>query len=159
MRTNLISVLLSEAGEPPLSLRRSLLSKRFILRNFSCRGNPLLPRLQLLRERVAAKRLRLLPSMCGLLTSYVCMLGLVDGRYRSCRISFFDVKYILRMGFEDSVILSDSRVALVCIRDRFIDSSVSYVVHSIARLLSPASSRVLECVLPGFLLILHSSGL
>ena len=73
MRTIPTSMLLSEAGEPPLSLHRSLLSNRFILRNFSWRRNPLLPRLQLLCEKVAAKRLRLLPSRCGLLTSYVCL--------------------------------------------------------------------------------------
>ena len=54
---------------------------------------------------------------------------------------FFAVKYILRMGFEDSPILSDSRVVLVCIRDRLIVSSVPYIVHFIARLLSLASSR------------------
>ena len=54
---------------------------------------------------------------------------------------FSAIKYILKMGFEDSAILSDSRMALVCNRDRFIDSSVPYVVHSIARLLSLASSR------------------
>ena len=54
---------------------------------------------------------------------------------------FSAVKYILRIDFEDSAILFDSRMALVCIRDRFIDSSVPYVVHSIARLLPLASSR------------------
>ena len=91
MRTTPTSVLLSEAGEPPLSLRRSLLSGRFILRNFSWRGSPLIPRLQLLRERVAAGRLRLLPSRCVLLTSYLSVLGLVEGHYQSRRASFFDV--------------------------------------------------------------------
>ena len=52
---------------------------------------------------------------------------------------FSAVKYILRMGIADSVILSDSRVALVCIRDRFIDSRVPYIVHSVSRLLLPTS--------------------
>ena len=83
--------LLSEASEPPLFLRRSLLSSRFVLRNFSWRGNPLLPRLQLLRERISARRLRLLPSRCGLLASYLCVLGLVEGRHRSrSKVSFQD---------------------------------------------------------------------
>ena len=93
MRSNPTSVLLSEAGEPPLSLRRSLLSSRFVIRNFSWWGNPLLPRLQLLSERIAAGRLRLLPSRCGLLASYLGVLGLVERRYRSRRPSFFDVPW------------------------------------------------------------------
>ena len=45
---------------------------------------------------------------------------------------FSALKYIPRMGFVDSAIFSDSRAALVCIRDRSIDSSVPYIVHSIA---------------------------
>ena len=97
MRTTPTSVLLSQAGEPPLSLSRSLLSGRFILRNFAWGGggggSPLIPRLQLLRERVAAGRLRLLPYRCGLLTSYLSVLGLVEGRHRSRRASFFDVPW------------------------------------------------------------------
>ena len=234
MRTIPTSVLLSEAGEPPLPLRRSLLSGRFILRNFFLRGSPLIPKLQLLHERVAAGRLRLLPSRCGLLTSYLSVLGVVEGRHRSRRASFFDVpwrelsfevgltvdrlfdhrpsvtagamsdspglpwnissrliftdgsvdpaegragcgfyvpvtnhrfgvrlpddssvlfselyaifsavKHTLRMCFANSVILSDSRAALVCIRDRFTDPFVPYIVHSIARLLLLVSSRCL----------------
>ena len=232
MRSTPTSVLLSEAGEPPPFLRRSLLSSRFFLRNFSWWGNPLLPRLQLLSERIAAGRLRLLPSKCGLLASYLGVPGLVEGRHRSRRASFSDVpwseltlavdvtvyrafvteppdasgvqgsslvpcpglprghiytdgsvdpvagragcgffvpsldyrfgvrlpdassvlftelyaifsavKYILRVGLEDSVVLSDSRSALVGIRDRFTDSGVPYVVHSTARLLCLASVR------------------
>ena len=45
------------------------------------------------------------------------------------------------MGIADSVVLSDSRAVFVCIRDRFIDSRVPYIVHSVARLLLLASSR------------------
>ena len=93
MRSTATSVLLSEAGEPPLFLRRALLSSRFVLRNYSWWGNPLLPRLQLLSERIAARRLRLLPSRCGLLASYLGVLGLVEGRHRSGRASFFDVPW------------------------------------------------------------------
>ena len=232
MRSTPTSVLLSEAGEPPLSLRRSLLSSRFVLRNYSWWGNPLLPRLRLLSERIAAGRLRLLPSRCALLASYLGVLGLVEGRYRSRRASFFDVpwieltlavdvnvdgisvtelsdvtgvlrsslapsphllryliytdgsvdpgagragfgffvpsldyrfgvrlpdassvlfaefyaifsavKYILRMGLQACVILSDSQSALAGIRDRFIDSKAPYIVDAIARLLYQASGR------------------
>ena len=54
---------------------------------------------------------------------------------------FSAVKYILRIGFVGSVVFSDSRAALVCIRDRFVDSSVPYIVLSIARLLLLASLR------------------
>ena len=54
---------------------------------------------------------------------------------------FSAVKYILRVGFEDSVILFNSHSALVGIRDRFTDSRAPYVVHSIARLLCLASGR------------------
>ena len=54
---------------------------------------------------------------------------------------FSAIKYVLRMGIADSVILSDSRGALVCIRDRFINVSVPYIVHSVARLLLLATSR------------------
>ena len=53
MRPTPISILLSEAGEPPLWLRRHLLCNRFIARNFSWRGNPLIPKLKLLSERAA----------------------------------------------------------------------------------------------------------
>ena len=45
------------------------------------------------------------------------------------------------MDFTDSVILSDSRAALVCIRDRFTHPSVPYIVYSIALLLLLVSSR------------------
>ena len=45
------------------------------------------------------------------------------------------------MGLGDSAVLSDSRTALAGIRDRFTDSRVPYVVHSIARLLYLASTR------------------
>ena len=83
MRTTPTSVLHSEVGEPPLSLRRSLLSVRFIQRNFYWRESPLIPRLQLLCKRVAASRLCLLPSRCGLLASYLSVLGLNEGRHRS----------------------------------------------------------------------------
>ena len=61
---------------------------------------------------------------------------------------FSAAKHTLRMGFANSVILSDSRAALVCIRDRFTHPSVPYIVHSIARLLllvSSRSSSVLPC--------------
>ena len=67
MRTTPTSVLLSEAGEPPL--------------------------FQLLRERAAAGRLRLLPSRIGLFSSYLSVLGLVDGRHRTRRPSSFDVPW------------------------------------------------------------------
>ena len=93
MRTTPTSVLLSEAGESPLSLRRSLLSGRFILRNFSWMGSPLIPRLQLLRERSAAGGLRSLPSRCGLLVSYLSVLGLAEGRFQSRWASFSDVPW------------------------------------------------------------------
>ena len=93
LRVTPTSVLLSEAEEPPLSLRRSLLSSRFILRNFSWRGSPLIPRIQLLRDRVAAGRLRLRSSRCGLFSSYLSVLGLVEGRHRTRRPSFFDVPW------------------------------------------------------------------
>ena len=88
MQTTLTSVLLFEAAESPLSLRRSLLTGQFILRNFSWRGSPLILIVQLLCERDAARRLRLLPSRCGLLASYLNVLGLVEGRHRSRRASF-----------------------------------------------------------------------
>ena len=93
IRTTPTSALLSEAGDPPLSLRRSLLSGRFLLRKFSWWRNPLIPRVQLLWETVGTKRLRLLPSKCGLLASYMCVLGLTDGRHRSRRAWFFDVPW------------------------------------------------------------------
>ena len=54
---------------------------------------------------------------------------------------FSAAKHTLRMGFASSVILFDSRAALVCIRDRFTDSYVPYNFHSISRLLLLASSR------------------
>ena len=56
---------------------------------------------------------------------------------------FSAIKYILRMGIADSVILSDSRAVLVCIRDRFINVRVPYIVHSVARHLLLASFRIL----------------
>ena len=54
---------------------------------------------------------------------------------------FSAIKYILRMGPGDSVVLSDSRTALAGIRDRFTDSRVPYVVQSIARLLYLTCTR------------------
>ena len=57
---------------------------------------------------------------------------------------FSAIKYVLRTGIADSIILSDLRVALVCIRDRFIDARVPYIVHLVTRLLLLASSRDLR---------------
>ena len=118
---------------------------------------------------VSSMRFRLFQARCGLLTSYVCVQGLADGRYHPRRTSYFDasynymfgvqlheassvlfselyanffaVKYIIREGIADLGIFTDSRSALVCVRGGFIDLSNPYIVHSIARLLLPAITR------------------
>ena len=67
MRSTPIAILLSEAGEPPLWLRRHLLSNRLIVRNFSWRGNPLIPKLKLFSESCAS-----VPLSGSLRSSLVC---------------------------------------------------------------------------------------
>lgn len=52
MRTTPIPVLLSEAGESPLKLRRARILKRYSVRIATWRDNPLAPRLKGLRERL-----------------------------------------------------------------------------------------------------------
>lgn len=58
MRSTPIIILLSEAAEVPLSVRRSLLESRFILRNFSWNGNALVLRLPALSDRARNRGLR-----------------------------------------------------------------------------------------------------
>ena len=70
--------------EPPLALRRNLLNNRFVTRNFSWRGNPLIPKLVLLSERVgSAKRFRSLrSSLVGSYMGLVDLLGMVSKTVR-----------------------------------------------------------------------------
>ena len=70
IRSTPIAVLLFESNEPPLGLRRSLLGNRFILRNVSRRGDPLIPKLCLLPERSRSGRFRIRPAKCDLLLAY-----------------------------------------------------------------------------------------
>ena len=51
MRSTPFAILLSEANETPLGLRRSLLGGRFILRHAAWRDSLLVPRLRLLSEK------------------------------------------------------------------------------------------------------------
>ena len=89
MRSTPIAILLSEAGEPPLWLRRHLLCNRFIARNFSWRVNPLIPKLKLLSERSA-----LVPCSrsngSSLFCAYRGLGGLLSTTVRSVRPSYFD---------------------------------------------------------------------
>ena len=94
MRSTPIAVLLSEASEPPLGLRRSLLGGRFILRNASCRGSPLIPKLSLLFERTRSGRSRIRPAKCGLLLAYEGVRGLLDMCFRTIRPLYFDYSWI-----------------------------------------------------------------
>lgn len=52
MRTTPIPLLLSEAGEPPLRVRRIRILKKYSIRIAACRDNPLKPRLKGLKERL-----------------------------------------------------------------------------------------------------------
>lgn len=52
MRTTPIPVLLSEAGEPPLKVRRDRILKRFSIRIFTWRDNPLGPRIRGFKEKL-----------------------------------------------------------------------------------------------------------
>ena len=70
IRSTPVSILLSEAKEPPLGLRRSLLESLFILCNVSWRGSPLIPKLRLLSERVVRRGRGINSSKCGLLMAY-----------------------------------------------------------------------------------------
>ena len=94
MRSTPIAVLLSEASEPPLGLRRSLLGGRFILRNASCRGSPLIPKLSLLFERTRSGRSRIRPAKCGLLLAYEGVRGLLGMCFRTIRPLYFDYSWI-----------------------------------------------------------------
>ncbi|XP_043480278.1 uncharacterized protein LOC122509979 [Leptopilina heterotoma] len=52
MRSTPIGILLSEANIPPLSLRRSLINRRHMIRNLSWTLNPLFTKLQCLQNRI-----------------------------------------------------------------------------------------------------------
>ena len=90
MRSTPVSILLSEANEPPLGLRRSLLGGRFILRHMSWRDSPLIVRLRLLSERARLRGCRLNPERCGLLTAYEGARGVGEFCFRSVRPRYFD---------------------------------------------------------------------
>ena len=77
-----VAVLLSVANEPPLALRHTLLANRFILRNVSWRGSPLIPRLRLLSERSNRRGFRINPSRCGLLIAYEGVRGVSSVCFR-----------------------------------------------------------------------------
>ena len=62
MRSTPLAVLLSESGEPPLGLRRSLLGGSFILRNAASRDGLLAPKLSLLFEKSRVRRFRINPT-------------------------------------------------------------------------------------------------
>ena len=89
MRWTPIAVLLSESGEPPLSLRRSLLGGRFILKNAASRDGLLVPKLSLLFERSQVRRFRINSTRCGLLIAYESVRGLLGMCIRTtCPLHF-----------------------------------------------------------------------
>ena len=90
MRSTPIAVLLSESNKPPLGLRSSLLGNRFILRNASWRGGPLIPKLCLLSERSRSGRFRIKPAKFGLLLAYEGVRGLLGMCFRTIRPPHFD---------------------------------------------------------------------
>ena len=87
--TTPISILLSESGEPPLELRRHLLNNRFIIRNFSWRDNPFIPKLELLVcKYLSVRRNRSLRS--SLVAAYQGLGDVLSMVVRSVRPSYFD---------------------------------------------------------------------
>ena len=89
MQSTPVSIHFSESGEPPLGLRRNLLNYRFLIRNFSWRCNPLIPKLVLLSERVGAvRRFRSLRS--ALVGSYLGLVELLGMISRTVRPGCFD---------------------------------------------------------------------
>ncbi|XP_033231640.1 uncharacterized protein LOC117182647 [Belonocnema kinseyi] len=68
-----IPILLSEAGEVSLSLRRSHLANRYILRNFCWNDNPLVGKLSLLAESAKSKRFKVREEGYGQIEAYNSM--------------------------------------------------------------------------------------
>ena len=89
MRSTPIPILLSESGEPPLELRQHLLINRFVIRNFSWRGNPLIPKLEFLARRTSStQRFGLLRT--SLVTASQGLGDVLSMMARSMRSSYFD---------------------------------------------------------------------
>ena len=83
------SILLSGSGEPPLELWRHLLNNRFVIRNFSWRSNPLIPKLVLLAEKVTSTQ-RFRSLRCSLVSSYLGLGDLLGMMSRTVRPGCFD---------------------------------------------------------------------
>ena len=134
VRSTPIAVLLSEASEPPLGLRRSLLGGRFILRNASRKGGYLIPKL----------------SFC------ICLVGFTSVLSAELYSIFCALKFILRMALPLAVVFSDSLYALYHLRDGPFSSRVSPYVFKILHLLSLIRER--GCAV-GFVWIPAHSGI
>lgn len=95
MSTTPVAMLLSESNEFPLIYRRRLLTRRFIIRNFSWRFNPLIPKLQLLSERLGSSTCRMPVTIARapLLSAYSSMRGILDLSFRSDRPADFDFSW------------------------------------------------------------------
>lgn len=94
MRSTPIPILLSEAGEPPLTYRRSLLLNRNAVRLVSWNDNPVLPRL--LKLRMLSEKRRGIPKYVAgfpLLQSLDSALELQGGTKKPSRPSNFDVSW------------------------------------------------------------------
>ena len=89
MKSTPIPILLSEAGEPPLWLRGHLLNNRFIIRNFYWRGNPLIPKLELLVRRFSSSR-RFRSLRSSLMVTYQGLRDVLGMVARSVRPGYFD---------------------------------------------------------------------
>ena len=94
MRLTPIPVLLLEANEPPLGLRRWLLANHFMARNFMWRNNPLIPKLQLLSERAQRRAFKINLTRCGLLISYEACSHLIGEYSRTIRPAYFDIQWM-----------------------------------------------------------------
>ncbi|XP_033218390.1 uncharacterized protein LOC117173852 [Belonocnema kinseyi] len=90
MSSTPISVLPSEAAETPLSLRRSLLVNRFILRNFCWNASLLARKLEDLTTDACTRGFRVNPEKVVLLAAYGAMGAFIGALDCSERPGYFD---------------------------------------------------------------------
>ena len=145
MRFTPISILLSELGEPPLEVRRHLLNNRFVIRNFSWRGNPLIPKLEPLAQRaISSRRYRSLRS--SLVSSYLGLGDLLSMVTRTVRVSYFDwtwqsVTLPIDVDLESGSVFKSSenpcRSCVEFLKQQYADSAIIYTDGSV----DPVSGR------------------
>lgn len=90
MSSTPISILLSDAGEATLSLRKLFLANRFILRYFRWSGRPLVERLMFLATNSSDKRFRIQPERCDLIIAFNTMFSFIRALNTTVRPAYFD---------------------------------------------------------------------